>query len=284
LNHQPRYIKLGNSGDKQDSRISTCEEREELNTDIKKSEQVSTDSADSLNINVNEEKDASVEEGPKDNALPPKTDSGIHIEAFEIEGLVENHSILPYHPSPVNRKNVKVTPLRQKHHSSDLLRIFIPLQEWHSIHKFCSSILDHEVMGDLLGEVFRDEEGPYLEVIGHIPSQHIESSSVYARQTTSGNIHFLEEKARLFKKSKVIGWYHTHPGLGIFLSPTDKTTKSQIFPLWYQIAVVIDPVSKEEGFFLSKGNMFMNVDHQVLLYSHGSSNESCEKEVIDASA
>jgi proteasome lid subunit RPN8/RPN11 len=47
-----------------------------------------------------------------------------------------------------------------------------------------------------------------------------------------------------------LGWYHSHPGLGVFLSGTDIFSHSSFFASepWY-IAVVIDPVSREFGAF-----------------------------------
>lgn len=45
-----------------------------------------------------------------------------------------------------------------------------------------------------------------------------------------------------------LGWYHTHPDQGIFLSDTDQTAHG-IFAEPYQFALVVDPRSMEAGLF-----------------------------------
>ncbi len=53
---------------------------------------------------------------------------------------------------------------------------------------------------------------------------------------------------------RVIGWIHTHPGLGIFLSPIDVTTYNQMLsasPDDRFVAVVVDPLMGEDGVFLT---------------------------------
>jgi proteasome lid subunit RPN8/RPN11 len=41
-------------------------------------------------------------------------------------------------------------------------------------------------------------------------------------------------------KSKKVGWIHTHPGHGIFLSPTDINSHFRAFPQLFQIAMVVE--------------------------------------------
>ena len=50
----------------------------------------------------------------------------------------------------------------------------------------------------------------------------------------------------------VIGSYHSHPNMGVFLSETDLDTQEEIFCADWQIALVIDPVKDEIGFFVGK--------------------------------
>jgi hypothetical protein len=45
-----------------------------------------------------------------------------------------------------------------------------------------------------------------------------------------------------------VGWFHTHPGHGIFMSQTDRENHSLYRKKW-QVALVIDPVRKIHGFF-----------------------------------
>lgn len=47
----------------------------------------------------------------------------------------------------------------------------------------------------------------------------------------------------------IVGWYHTHPGMGIFLSQTDVNNMELYYHKPYQIAIVIDPIQNERGVF-----------------------------------
>jgi hypothetical protein len=51
------------------------------------------------------------------------------------------------------------------------------------------------------------------------------------------------------KGKRVVGWYHTHPGFGIFLSDRDQFIQNSFFNLPFQIAFVYDPKSREHGVF-----------------------------------
>jgi proteasome lid subunit RPN8/RPN11 len=53
----------------------------------------------------------------------------------------------------------------------------------------------------------------------------------------------------LGNSGNIVGWYHTHPAMGIFLSATDLRTQQLYFSSPWQVAVVIDPISREIGFF-----------------------------------
>ena len=48
---------------------------------------------------------------------------------------------------------------------------------------------------------------------------------------------------------EIVGWYHSHPGHGIFLSQRDVFIHREHFSLPGHIAYVIDPQSGEDGFF-----------------------------------
>jgi len=53
---------------------------------------------------------------------------------------------------------------------------------------------------------------------------------------------------------RVIGWIHTHPGFGLFLSGTDTATYEanlDMSPDGRFVAVVVDPLRNEDGVFLS---------------------------------
>src|SRR5207247_9572037 len=48
---------------------------------------------------------------------------------------------------------------------------------------------------------------------------------------------------------RILGWYHTHPGHGIFLSDMDLFIHKHFFNLPWHVAFVFDPQNQEEGLF-----------------------------------
>jgi proteasome lid subunit RPN8/RPN11 len=50
--------------------------------------------------------------------------------------------------------------------------------------------------------------------------------------------------------ARIVGWYHSHPGLGAFFSETDRRTQRSFFAHAYSVGWVIDPLSDEHAAFL----------------------------------
>jgi hypothetical protein len=60
---------------------------------------------------------------------------------------------------------------------------------------------------------------------------------------------------------KIVGWYHTHPDFGIFLSDRDRFIQEHFFSSPGQIAHVIDPIRKLEGVFVWKDGKPSQSEH-----------------------
>ncbi len=59
----------------------------------------------------------------------------------------------------------------------------------------------------------------------------------------------------------VVGSYHSHPDIGVFLSSTDINTQVTVFSQPWQLALVIDPIRNQTGFFISPEGV--PVDYQT---------------------
>jgi len=57
-------------------------------------------------------------------------------------------------------------------------------------------------------------------------------------------------RARLGPTELVVGWYHSHPGLGAFFSHTDRRTQRAFFPHAYSVGWVVDPIAGESAWFV----------------------------------
>ena len=50
----------------------------------------------------------------------------------------------------------------------------------------------------------------------------------------------------------IVGWYHSHPNYGVFLSATDRETQRVWFAQAWQIALVLDPVRGQSAAFVGE--------------------------------
>ena len=68
--------------------------------------------------------------------------------------------------------------------------------------------------------------------------------------------HIQDVMDRQYPDLRILGWYHTHPGHGIFLSDMDLFIHKNFFSLPWHLAFVFDPQHMEEGLFAWRaGNM-----------------------------
>jgi proteasome lid subunit RPN8/RPN11 len=61
--------------------------------------------------------------------------------------------------------------------------------------------------------------------------------------------HIYKIKDRDYPDERIVGWYHSHPGFGVFLSDHDTFIHKNFFSSATQVAWVYDPHSDEEGCF-----------------------------------
>lgn len=109
---------------------------------------------------------------------------------------------------------------------------------------------DVEICGVLVGKGYRDDEGPFIYVEGAIRGDH--AASQVAQVTFTGqtwnHIHTLLDS--VWPEHRILAWYHTHPGFGVFLSEMDLFIHENFFAGPDQFALVYDPLSGDEGVFI----------------------------------
>ena len=137
--------------------------------------------------------------------------------------------------------------------------IFMHQRVNHSITQHARQNSEREVGGVLLGDVRRDEKGWIYVVVTHAIHAEFANETrghlTFTHQTWL-KIHRLREQQ--YPEKTIVGWYHTHPGWTIFLSPSDLFIHQNFFKQPWQIALVIDPSLDRAGYFVWKGGQ---VDH-----------------------
>lgn len=103
-----------------------------------------------------------------------------------------------------------------------------------------------EVGGVLVGDI--PESGP-VRISAAIPALQAEGerASVTFTHDAWAEVHAAIEKSH--KGKRIVGWYHSHPGFGIFLSEHDLFIQRNFFGDPAQVAYVVDPHASTEGLF-----------------------------------
>lgn len=128
-----------------------------------------------------------------------------------------------------------------------------------------------ECSGVLIGLPFRITDGSvtFVMVVGSIPHGTTRRSIGHV---TVGPEEIAEARKTLeldYPGLIPVGWYHSHPGHGIFLSGQDMVIVRSIYNLSWHIALVVDPIHNTAGVFLGSeaerlpGWLELNDDEKV---------------------
>lgn len=150
--------------------------------------------------------------------------------------------------------------------TENYLKIYVNKSVYKAIWEHANSEPRDEVGGALIGYYCKAEETRFLVVtdVLNMPSEYFKSAAVL-KFTTDFICHlddYMERVNVTYENLLRLGFYHTHPGYGVFLSGTDTKTFKGIFKNDWQIAMVVDPVNEDEGVFfwteegISKKNAF----------------------------
>lgn len=160
-----------------------------------------------------------------------------------------------------NRRSVTLGPLVAPtiHHAPAELDDMMELFAVHWDEVLSAKIMQHavrfdntEVFGLLLGDVVQTPSGRLRTIIrDFITAEHLQESTATFVEVSAAELIRMDERYELMKERSgllKVGWFHTHPGHGIFMSQTDRDNHLLYSKSW-QVALVLDPKRKTLGFF-----------------------------------
>jgi len=129
------------------------------------------------------------------------------------------------------------------------VKVYIHQDVYKAIEYFSSYDISKECGSVLLGDYIENEDGLHIIISDFIEARYTDatSSSLTFTHDTWDFINMRREKH--FPEKRILGWHHTHPGYGIFLSAYDMFIQENFFDLPFQVAYVTDPVKNKRGFF-----------------------------------
>lgn len=153
------------------------------------------------------------------------------------------------HPRPDRDRNCVVAPLGRP--AATDLPIYVHLDVMRELERHACSDPDIELGGVLLGGQYEDDaRNPFVIIMASLRAEHYENTRVsfkFTHDTWSDITRRWQAEAA---DTQMVGWYHTHPGWGVFLSGMDKFICEHFFNRPLDVALVIDPCRREQAFFV----------------------------------
>ncbi len=106
-----------------------------------------------------------------------------------------------------------------------------------------------ELGGVLLGKAYRHGRRIVVEISAALPAHSNDHGPIHFTFTADAWAQVHKDRAAQFPNLSIVGWFHTHPGLGVFYSSDDVVVQSAAFTLPWHVGLVVDPLSKEASFF-----------------------------------
>lgn len=127
--------------------------------------------------------------------------------------------------------------------------IYISQKVYREIHKFAQKKTVNESGGVLVGRLIHAFDKVNIVIEGFVEAQGCTATPTTLTFTHETWNYWHKTIEKKYPKQKIVGWLHTHPDFGIFLSGHDKFIQENFFREDYEVAYVVDPIQKTEGFF-----------------------------------
>ena len=131
----------------------------------------------------------------------------------------------------------------------DDVKVYIKQDVYRALEKYALVDVEHERGTILLGDYCEDLGKVHVIISNYIEARYTDASASTLTFTHETWDYVYKEQGAKYPDKKIVGWQHTHPSYGIFLSNYDLFIQENFFNLPFQVAYVIDPIQKIRGFF-----------------------------------
>lgn len=131
----------------------------------------------------------------------------------------------------------------------EALIVFISQLALKQVSTHSNSNLECEVGGVLLGRAYQYGPDIYLDVQAAIPAVTADHGPVHFTFTADAWSQLHKDRAARYPELDIVGWFHTHPNLGVFYSSDDVVVHKAAFTMPWHIGMVVDPLRKEMALF-----------------------------------
>lgn len=136
--------------------------------------------------------------------------------------------------------------------TTPIVSVFVTSEAFTEIMTHSRIDLENEVGGGLVGTWHVDarSEEQFVLIEGVLPARFTRQGSAFLTFTQDTLVAMNDELGERFQEKQLVGWYHTHPRMGVFLSHYDMWLHDHFFPEPWQVALVVEPHTAVGGFFI----------------------------------
>ena len=120
-----------------------------------------------------------------------------------------------------------------------------------SMLNHCKRSRKRELCGVLIGHATEENGVWAVEVVDALDGRLANEQSMQVTYTQETWNDFHERVDRRSDGARIVGWFHTHPGFGVFYSKHDRFIQESFFSAPWQFGVVVDPVDSTLGVFVN---------------------------------
>lgn len=130
------------------------------------------------------------------------------------------------------------------------LPIFVDLDVMRDMEGHARTNTRVELGGVLLGGKYIDQQGrPFVVVSEALRAEHYEATRGSFKFTHETWSQITRDRQKFSGNLQLVGWYHTHPDWGVFLSSMDTFICDNFFNDDLDVDLVIDPCRGDRGWF-----------------------------------
>lgn len=156
-----------------------------------------------------------------------------------------------YKPIPQKIKYFKSA--RGIEEGDSLKKVYIKAHALQTLTAHLGSNLQIEQGGILFGNAYEDPiYGIYVEITAAIPAPATIGTGAHLEFTPESWLRIMDYAKHQHPQENIVGWYHSHPNIGVFMSGTDMKTQQAFFSHPWCLSIVCDPVRRTIGYFLGE--------------------------------
>ena len=167
------------------------------------------------------------------------------VDAYDISVGPTEHLTLQKRRPSWQRQRYRIVGTPHREH----VRIVVAEDALAQVHRHAASSFN-EIGGVLIGRAYAWGGRTYVEINVTIPGNMTRAGRAHVTFTADTWAELLRRQEREFPDQMIVGWYHSHPRMGIFLSGLDLSIQRGFFQSPWHIALVVNGQDCKGGFFV----------------------------------